>query len=106
MVVLTAIGMSDQVQAPLAVRPFAMVSDYYFKGVSYIRHGESNVIPRPELVTRVLAQYAFCALNRVMTGVLKDDVELFRQFSDNDAFRRWLADTVFALTSEEDTSDS
>jgi len=32
---------------------------YYFKGVSYIRHGESNVIPRPEQVTRVLAQYAF-----------------------------------------------
>ena len=38
------------------------------------------------------------ALGRVMTGVLKDDTELFRQFSDNEAFRRWLADTVFGLT--------
>ena len=38
------------------------------------------------------------ALARVMTAVLKDDTELFRQFSDNESFRRWLADTVFALT--------
>ena len=40
------------------------------------------------------------ALGRVMTAVLKDDTELFRQFSDNDSFRRWLADAVFALTYE------
>ena len=38
------------------------------------------------------------ALARVMTAVLKDDTELFKQFSDNDSFRRWLTDTVFALT--------
>jgi type I restriction enzyme R subunit len=38
------------------------------------------------------------ALGRVMTAVLKDDVELFKQFSDNESFRRWLADTIFALT--------
>lgn len=38
------------------------------------------------------------ALARVMTAVLKDDTELFKQFTDNDAFRRWLADTVFGLT--------
>jgi type I restriction enzyme, R subunit len=36
----------------------------------------------------------------VMNAVLKDDTELFRQFSDNDSFRRWLADAVFALTYE------
>jgi type I restriction enzyme R subunit len=40
------------------------------------------------------------ALARVMTAVLKDDTELFKQFSDNDAFRRWLTDSVFALTYE------
>ena len=40
------------------------------------------------------------ALTRVMTAVLKDDTELFRQFMDDDSFRRWLADTVFALTYE------
>lgn len=35
-----------------------------------------------------------------MVSVLKDDAELFKQFSDNESFRRWLADTVFALTYE------
>ena len=40
------------------------------------------------------------ALARVMTGVLKDDTELFKQFSDNESFRRWLTDTIFALTYE------
>ena len=38
------------------------------------------------------------ALGRVMTAVLQDDTELFRQFSDNESFRRWLTDTVFRLT--------
>ena len=38
------------------------------------------------------------ALARVMIALLKDDTELFKQFSDNDSFRRWLTDTVFALT--------
>ena len=38
------------------------------------------------------------ALGRVMTALLKDDTELFKQFSDNESFRRWLTDTVFALT--------
>jgi type I restriction enzyme R subunit len=40
------------------------------------------------------------ALVRVMTALLKDDTELFKQFSDNESFRRWLTDTVFALTYE------
>jgi len=40
------------------------------------------------------------ALGRVMTAVLKDDTELFKQFMDNESFRRWLTDTVFALTYE------
>jgi type I restriction enzyme R subunit len=38
------------------------------------------------------------ALRRVMTALLKDDTELFKQFSDNESFRRWLTDTVFTLT--------
>jgi len=38
------------------------------------------------------------ALARVMTAVLKDDTELFKQFMDNEAFRRWLTDAVFMLT--------
>jgi type I restriction enzyme R subunit len=38
------------------------------------------------------------ALVRVMTAVLKDDTELFKQFMDNESFRRWMTDTVFGLT--------
>jgi type I restriction enzyme R subunit len=40
------------------------------------------------------------ALSRVMTAVLTDDTELFKQFSDNESFRRWLTDTIFGLTYE------
>ena len=35
-----------------------------------------------------------------MTGLLKDDTELFKQFRDNEGFRRWLTDTVFEITYE------
>ncbi len=38
------------------------------------------------------------ALARVMTALLKDDTELFKQFSDNDSFRKWLTDTIFSIT--------
>ena len=40
------------------------------------------------------------ALGRVMTGLIKDDTELFKQFSDNESFRKWMLETVFALTYE------
>lgn len=40
------------------------------------------------------------ALGRVMNGLIKDDTELFKQFSDNDSFKRWLTDSVFAQTYE------
>jgi type I restriction enzyme R subunit len=33
-----------------------------------------------------------------MTAVLKDDAELFKQFIDNEGFRRYVTDTVFGLT--------
>jgi len=38
------------------------------------------------------------ALVRVMTSVMKDDTELFKQFMDNEGFKRWMTDTVFGLT--------
>ena len=38
------------------------------------------------------------ALKRVMTAVLNDDMQLFKQFEDNEGFRRWLTDNVFGLT--------
>lgn len=40
------------------------------------------------------------ALVRVMTAVIKDDTELFKQFMDNEGFKRWMTDTVFSLTYE------
>ncbi len=40
------------------------------------------------------------ALARVMTSIMKDDTELFKQFVDNTDFKRWLGDTVFRLAYE------
>jgi len=42
------------------------------------------------------------ALVRVMTALLQDDTELFKQFTDNEGFRRWLTDTIFGLTYKDD----
>ncbi|MCB1501876.1 MAG: type I restriction endonuclease subunit R [Bauldia sp.] len=44
------------------------------------------------------------ALARVIVGVMKDDTELFKQFSDNPEFKRWLADTIFGMTYEQPRS--
>lgn len=41
------------------------------------------------------------ALERVVVGLMKDDTELFKQFMDNESFRRWLTDTVFSMTYEQ-----
>ena len=41
------------------------------------------------------------ALLRVMTSVMKDDTELFKQYMDNPGFKRWMADTVFGLAYEQ-----
>ncbi len=38
------------------------------------------------------------ALRRVMVGLLTDQTDLFKEYSDNDGFRRWMSDTIFWLT--------
>jgi len=38
------------------------------------------------------------ALNRVVLDLLSDHTELFKQFSDNPNFKRWLTDVVFDAT--------
>ena len=43
------------------------------------------------------------ALVRVMTAVMKDDTELFKQFMDNEGFQRWMSDTVFGLAYDRPT---
>ena len=46
------------------------------------------------------------ALGNVIIGLMKDDTELFKQFSDNPEFRRWLADTIFSATYGQSTPSS
>jgi type I restriction enzyme R subunit len=46
------------------------------------------------------------ALLRVMIGLMKDQTDLFKLYSDNDYFRRWLADKVFDLTYEQESPAS
>jgi type I restriction enzyme, R subunit len=41
------------------------------------------------------------ALQRVIIELLSDHTELFRQFSDNPAFKKWLSDTIFLTTYSE-----
>jgi len=38
------------------------------------------------------------ALQKVVIGMLADHTELFKQFSDNPSFKKWLADTIFSVT--------
>ncbi len=38
------------------------------------------------------------ALSRVMVEILNDQTELFKQFSDNPSFKKWLTETIFNAT--------
>ena len=40
------------------------------------------------------------ALLHVMTSMMKDDNQLFKQFMDNDSFNRWMTDRVFGFSYE------
>ena len=41
------------------------------------------------------------ALQRVMIDLLADHTELFKQFSDNPSFKKWLGHTIFGVTYQE-----
>jgi len=41
------------------------------------------------------------ALQRVILELLADHTELFKQFSDNPSFKKWLGDTIFGVTYKE-----
>ena len=43
------------------------------------------------------------ALQRVMIDLLSDHTELFKQFSDNPSFKKWLGDTIFGVTYQSTT---
>lgn len=38
------------------------------------------------------------ALGRIMVELIADNTELFKQFSDNPSFKKWLSDTIFGAT--------
>lgn len=40
------------------------------------------------------------ALKHVMTSIINDDTELFKQYSDNESFKKWLTDLMFEMTYE------
>lgn len=44
------------------------------------------------------------ALQNVVIGLLADHTELFKQFQDNNSFKKWLADTIFGVTYEGDAA--
>lgn len=46
------------------------------------------------------------ALKRVMIDLLSDHTELFKQFSDNPSFRKWLGDTIFSVTYQQQAEQS
>ena len=46
------------------------------------------------------------ALGRVVLALLADHTELFKQFSDNPSFKRWLTDTVFEATYRVDANSA
>jgi type I restriction enzyme R subunit len=39
------------------------------------------------------------ALHKALQILLKDDTQVYRQYVENEAFRRQVSDTVYALTS-------
>lgn len=41
------------------------------------------------------------ALSKVMQHLLKDDTQVYRQFVENESFKRFLGDMVYALTNED-----
>lgn len=44
------------------------------------------------------------ALKKAITNNMSDDMEVFKQFSDNSSFKKWLSDMVFNLTFNTDGS--
>ena len=40
-----------------------------------------------------------------MMSVLNDDMQLYKEFADNESFKRWMTETVFRLTYEQPTPE-
>ena len=55
-----------------------------------------NAMKNNDKKTARIEHYA--ALQHVMIDLLSDHTELFKQFSDNPSFKKWLGDTIFGVT--------
>lgn len=44
------------------------------------------------------------ALRRVMNSVMQDDMELFKQYTDDDDFKRWFVGAVLKIVSQQDST--
>ncbi len=58
---------------------------------------------RPTIPNRSMMEHDR-AMGKAVIGMLSDHTELFKQFSDNPDFKKWLADTIFGVTYEEAAS--
>ena len=85
--------MTRERQAALKGRRKALGRILPLKAVENLRLARDEIL----IATRIEHDKA---LLRVMTSMMKDDSQLFKQFMDNDGFKRWMTDTVFGLTSE------
>jgi type I restriction enzyme R subunit len=69
------------------------------RGNSGPRSGGQGVSERPSASDRQNAKMEHDrALNRVVLEMLSDHTELYKQFSDNPNFKRWLTDMVLDAT--------
>ena len=89
----------------------------HFADIAWVDDDRIRKLITEEIPTRVAANAAYQnamkrgdkqnariehdkALGDVIVEMMNDDAELFKQFMDNQSFKRWMADTVFGLTYE------
>ena len=68
----------------------------YPKGMEKLLSGQINARANTPHTARMAHDQA---LGRVMQGLLKDDTQVYKQFVENEGFRRAISDMVYALTS-------
>ncbi|WP_295393080.1 hypothetical protein [uncultured Thiodictyon sp.] len=77
----------------------------------YLKDGKKIIICTVQTFPHVVESYyrlaktitgdPLFALKRVITALFTDDAQLFKKFQDNQSFRHWLTDTMFAMTYED-----
>ncbi len=76
----------DQVKKIIAAIPAAVSKDVAYKNAMKNSDKQNARIESER------------ALKKTVLGMMSDNMELFKQFTDNPSFKKWLSDTVFNLT--------